>query len=109
MDVYCERCGEPYELLGITSDFTDEEKKRFWAGQGCPCCYGKPAPEKKPFRCELQEALEGSWKTIITSLLKRPLAILVEAVALPSLHLVKHKEPIYNIRKRIVHGNHEHN
>ena len=59
MDVYCIRCGEPYELLGITDDFTDEEKKRFWAGKGCPCCYGKPAPDKRPFRAELQEALEG--------------------------------------------------
>ena len=59
MDVYCKRCGEPYELLGITDDFTDEEKRRFWASEGCPCCVGKPAPEKKPFRCELQEALEG--------------------------------------------------
>jgi hypothetical protein len=59
MDVYCKRCGEPYELLGITDDFTDEERVRFWAGEGCPCCYGKPAPEKKPFRAVLQEELEG--------------------------------------------------
>ncbi len=59
MDVYCKRCGEPFELVGITDDFTDEEKKRFWAGKGCPCCYGKPAPVKRPFRAELQEALEG--------------------------------------------------
>ena len=59
MDVYCKRCGEPFELCGITDDFTDEEKKRFWKGEGCPCCYGKPAPEKRPFRCELQDALES--------------------------------------------------
>ena len=38
MDLYCRRCGEPFELLGITDDFTDEEKKRFWSGEGCPCC-----------------------------------------------------------------------
>ncbi len=59
MDVYCKRCGEPFELLGITDDFTDEEKKRFWAGKGCPCCYGKQAPKKRPFRAELQEELES--------------------------------------------------
>ena len=59
MDVYCKRCGEPFELLGITDDFTDEEKKRFWSGEGCPCCVGKPAPEKRPFRAELLDALEG--------------------------------------------------
>jgi len=58
MDVYCTRCGEPFELLGITDDFTDEEKKRFWAGQSCPCCFGKPAPEKRPFRAEVQKALQ---------------------------------------------------
>ena len=51
--------GEPYELLGITDDFTDEEKKRFWAGEGCACCVGKPVTWKKPFRCEMQEALES--------------------------------------------------
>ncbi len=59
MDVYCKRCGEPFELLGITDDFTDEEKERFWAGEGCPCCVGKPAPKKRPFRADLQEELEG--------------------------------------------------
>ena len=59
MDVYCKRCGEPFELCGITDDFTDEEKKRFWKGEGCPCCYGKPAPEKRPFRCDFQDALES--------------------------------------------------
>ena len=59
MDVYCERCGEPWELLGITDDFTPDERNHFWAKEGCPCCYGKPAPEKKPFRCELQDALRS--------------------------------------------------
>ncbi len=58
MDVYCKRCGEPWELLGITDEFTDQAKKDFWAGKGCPCCIGQPAPEKKPFRCELQAALQ---------------------------------------------------
>jgi hypothetical protein len=58
---------------------------------------------------ERQYAAIRSWETISTSPVKRPLDILVEAVALPSLHLVKHKEPIYNIRRSILHGNHEHN
>ncbi len=30
MDVYCKRCGEPWELLGITDEFTHEAKKHFW-------------------------------------------------------------------------------
>ena len=61
MDVYCKRCGEPWDLYGVNNgDMTDEEKKRFWAGQGCPCCVGKPAPEKRPFRAELQEEMEDA-------------------------------------------------
>jgi len=58
MDLYCRRCGEPFELKGITNDFTDEEKKRFWSGEGCPCCFGQQAPEKRPFRCALQDKLQ---------------------------------------------------
>ena len=58
MDVYCKRCGEPFDLMGITDEFSKDEKKDFWAGKGCPACAGKPAPEKKPFRCEIQQALE---------------------------------------------------
>ncbi len=60
MDVYCKRCGEPFELYGINFDFTPEERNHFWSGEGCPCCYGKPAPEKRPFRCRVQEALESA-------------------------------------------------
>lgn len=60
MDVYCKRCGEPFDLYGVNNgDMTLSERDHFWAGEGCPCCYGKPAPEKRPFRCELQEVLEG--------------------------------------------------
>jgi hypothetical protein len=58
---------------------------------------------------ERQYAAIRSCETISTSLVKRPFCILVEAVASPSLHLVKHKEPIYNLRKGIAHRNHEHN
>ncbi len=56
MDVYCPRCGEPYELLGITDDFTQEERSSFWDGKGCPCCKGKTV-ESKPFRAEATAVL----------------------------------------------------
>jgi len=36
-----------------------EEKKHFWKGEGCPCCYGKPLRRNGPFRCDLQDALES--------------------------------------------------
>jgi len=58
MDIYCKRCGEPFELLGITDDFTPDERNHFWVGEGCPCCYGKPVPETRPLRCEVQSVLE---------------------------------------------------
>ena len=60
MDVYCKRCGEPWDLYGVNhgGDMTGEERRHFWDGEGCPSCYGKPV-EKRPFRAELQEALEG--------------------------------------------------
>lgn len=55
-DVYCKRCGEPWEFLYVQHDMTEEERERFWSGEGCPACYGKPAPEKKPFRAQLASA-----------------------------------------------------
>lgn len=39
MDVYCKRCGEPWDLMGIRDgDMTEEERKMFLRGEGCPCC-----------------------------------------------------------------------
>jgi len=58
MDVYCERCGEPWDAYGVEhGDLTPEERRRFWAGQGCPSCYGKPV-ERRPFRARLAGALQ---------------------------------------------------
>lgn len=57
MDVYCKRCGEPWDLYGVEhGDMTPVERKRFWAGMGCPSCYGKPI-EKCPLRAELTATL----------------------------------------------------
>jgi hypothetical protein len=42
MDVYCKRCGEPWDLYGVQhGDMTATERDRFWAGEGCPSCCGK--------------------------------------------------------------------
>lgn len=42
MDLYCERCGEPWDAYGVRhGDLDDEERCRFLAGQGCPACFGK--------------------------------------------------------------------
>ncbi len=57
MDVYCKRCGEPWDLLGVNDgDMTATERDRFWRGEDCPSCHGK-AVEKRPFRAELTTVL----------------------------------------------------
>jgi len=57
MDVYCPRCGEPWEIDYVNFEMTPEERSKFWAGEGCPACKGKPAPEKKPLRAEATAVL----------------------------------------------------
>ncbi len=57
MDVYCKRCGEPWDLYGVEhGDLTDDERIRFWKGLGCPSCFGK-AVERRPFRAEATAVL----------------------------------------------------
>ena len=64
MDVLCERCGEPWDVLGIRDEFTEEEYQRFHKGQGCPCCRNQPdtdfqegMSERRKFAVEAQAAL----------------------------------------------------
>ena len=58
MDIYCKRCGEPWDALGAqdAEDMTREQYQRMMAGEGCPCCFGKEVKER-PFRAELASAL----------------------------------------------------
>ena len=53
MDVYCKRCGEPWDLYGVNhGDMTLTESRHFWEGEGCPSCYGKePCTEE----CDCEE------------------------------------------------------
>lgn len=42
-DIYCRKCGEPWDSYGITldigqGDMTPEEVKKFRRGEGCPSC-----------------------------------------------------------------------
>jgi len=56
-DLYCQRCGEPWDMYGVYNDDMDkEEKKRFLAGIDCPHCHGKEVKEK-PFRATLASAM----------------------------------------------------
>lgn len=41
MDIYCPRCGEPWEVFSLVDDMTQEEAADLKAGRGCSCCKGK--------------------------------------------------------------------
>lgn len=57
VDLYCKRCGEPWDAYGVRhGDLTPEERDRFFAGKGCPCCYGKEIKEP-PFRAQAMSVL----------------------------------------------------
>lgn len=56
MDLYCSRCGEPFDMDHVNFEMTPEERNHFKHGQGCPSCYGKPV-EKRPFRAQLAGAM----------------------------------------------------
>jgi hypothetical protein len=61
MDIYCQRCDEPWEVYYVEHDMDIEDagkgrngmtpKEMFKAGVGCPCCdWGNKAPEKQSLR-----------------------------------------------------------
>jgi len=57
MDLYCQRCGEPWDAYGARhGDMTYEEYRRFIAGAGCPHCFGKEV-EKRPLRSQIMSAM----------------------------------------------------
>lgn len=44
MDVYCQKCGEPWDVCEL-ADGDPRDKKRFLRGEGCECCgWGRNAP-----------------------------------------------------------------
>jgi hypothetical protein len=56
VDIYCPRCGEPWDVYSLVEDMTPEEAADLKAGRGCPCCKGKPV-ESRPFRAEASGVL----------------------------------------------------
>ena len=47
-DLYCAKCGEPWDSYGIShGDMTEEEKDNFLLGRGCPCCGYKENTEQE--------------------------------------------------------------
>lgn len=41
MDLYCNICGESWDMCSLNEDMSPEEKLSFIKGEGCPCCKGK--------------------------------------------------------------------
>ena len=60
MDILCERCGEPWDLVGLELDMIPIDAVRLKAGQGCPCCYGKQ-PCQREVWCDDCDEFEG-WR-----------------------------------------------
>jgi len=56
MDLYCTRCGEPWDMDYVNFEMTLEERNHFKHGEGCPSCYGKPV-EKTPLRAKIAAAM----------------------------------------------------
>jgi hypothetical protein len=51
MDLYCKRCGEPYDMDHVGFEMLPLDRVRFWDGEGCPSCYSK-AVAARPLRAE---------------------------------------------------------
>ena len=75
MDLYCQRCGEPWDFDSVYhGDLTPEEKERFLKGVDCPACKGKEMC-KRTIQCEdCEDAAENSSgiHTCTKSRIKRP-------------------------------------
>lgn len=56
MDLYCRRCGEPWDMDHVNFEMTPDERNHFKAGEGCPSCYGQEV-KQRPFRAELAGAM----------------------------------------------------
>jgi len=56
MDLYCQRCGEPYDFDHVHHEMRSIERQEFLSGECCPACKGKTV-EKRPFRAQLAGAM----------------------------------------------------
>lgn len=56
MDLYCQRCGEPWEEYYVRHEMPQDERTRFLNGQDCPACRGREV-EHRPFRAQLASAM----------------------------------------------------
>jgi hypothetical protein len=62
MDIYCQKCDEPWDVCYVGHDMDEEGEKgdaeRFKRGEGCPSCkWGKDAPKEQSLRGETMSML----------------------------------------------------
>jgi len=56
MDLYCKRCGEPYDFFHVQDEMIATERIHFYDGEGCPSCFGKEV-QRQPMRAQAMAAL----------------------------------------------------
>ncbi len=66
MDIYCPRCGEPWDACGKGEDMTVLEWNDMMARRGCPCCKTKTIDQIKaehggqiPARAQMTSVLQS--------------------------------------------------
>ncbi|MDD5038680.1 MAG: hypothetical protein PHN78_05125 [Dehalococcoidales bacterium] len=79
MDLYCKRCGEPWELDYVQHDMTILERVDFNTGKGCPSCKGKQICDKKE-DCSECEHQQGDRFSCRLNMFKRPFRAEISAV-----------------------------
>jgi hypothetical protein len=75
VDLYCQRCGEPWDFYGVyNGDMTPEEKDDFLKGKGCLACKGKQICTEKAACKDCEHSAEDSSDcfTCVKMLIKRP-------------------------------------
>lgn len=58
MDLYCQRCGEPWDMDHVNFEMDPQEKVAFKTGEFCPACRGRVI-KKRPLRAELAGVLSS--------------------------------------------------
>ncbi len=78
MDLYCTRCGEPWDMDYVQFEMTPQERNHFRHGEGCPACEGKEICRLATKCGECQEYSEAESRCRLGKL-KRPFRAQVAA------------------------------
>lgn len=80
MDLYCQRCGEPWDAYGVRhGDMEPDEAERFLKGVDCPHCHDRKMCTEKT-KCGECGHYDWLGHNCSLNLLKRPFRAQVAAV-----------------------------